>query len=254
MDRAAIDAKLRSVSWFHAFEVLPGIVSPGHIRVDGRDHLDSLEIPRDLTGKTALDIGAWDGYVAFELARRGARTTAFDIQDPSRTGFNVARELMGFDVEYVQHDKGVYALPDALQGRTFDLVFFLAVFAGIKNPIEAFEGVASVMHEDSVLYFEGESLHCYAETLDGKAVRDPRLDALAASEVPFALCYPRHYKNAHNWWIPNVACLKSWLAAAGLEAFALHPIVNTAIDPPNQRTLGFARKVKQQKLDEHVLI
>jgi tRNA (mo5U34)-methyltransferase len=37
-----------------------------------------LQISDDLTGKTVLDVGAWDGFFTFELERRGAKVTAVD--------------------------------------------------------------------------------------------------------------------------------------------------------------------------------
>lgn len=251
-DPGLIREKITKVPWFHAFEVAPGIVTPGHIPVNGREHLDSLKIARDLAGKTALDVGTWDGYVAFELAARGARTTALDIQDPSRTGFNTAREILGADVEYVQ--AGVYDLPAAVQGRTFDIVMFLAVMNAIKNPIGGFEAVASVMHEGSLLYFEGESFHLYAEDMNGRGSKHPLVEGFAQMEVPVALCYPGQYKHGSNWFIPNLACIKVWLQIAGLEVVEIHRMMNRQQDPPNQRTVGIARKVRAGTMVEHPLV
>src|SRR5438477_377200 len=88
MPREEIDRLLQSVKWFHIFEVLPGIMTPGRIRHYPRRILNDLKVAQDLTGLDCLDIGAWDGPTAFELENRGGRVVALDIQDPSKTGFN----------------------------------------------------------------------------------------------------------------------------------------------------------------------
>src|SRR6266436_2822961 len=46
---------------------------PAHVGRRFLRRLRLLQIPQDLTGKTVLDIGAWDGYFSFEFERRGAK-------------------------------------------------------------------------------------------------------------------------------------------------------------------------------------
>lgn len=245
--------KISKANWFHSFEILPGIFTPGQIPCNGKAYIDSLDIPAALEGKSAIDIGTWDGYIAFELAKRGALTTALDIQDPSRTGFNIAREILELDVEYIHTPQGVYDLPNAVNNRTFDIIMFLGVFYHLKNPIKAFECVASIMHEGSFLYFEGESFHVYAEDSRGNPVKESWIKKAAASDIPLTLCYPGRYKGASNWFIPNMACLRSWLESAGLEVLKISPMVDSASRPAGQRTVGIARKVKSAPVIEHEL-
>ena len=66
----------RVPKWFHAFELLPGLVTPGGQVTRPREHLNHLGIDEDLRSARALEIGTWDGPVAFELERRGARVIA----------------------------------------------------------------------------------------------------------------------------------------------------------------------------------
>lgn len=56
MDRNAIQEKVNRIEWYHAIEVGPGIVTPG--RYHPKPLLDTMGFPKDLTGKTVLDIGA----------------------------------------------------------------------------------------------------------------------------------------------------------------------------------------------------
>src|SRR5437764_13176122 len=64
--RAAI---ARAPSWYHTIEVAPGVVTPGAF--DLRPIVDELPWP-DVRGRRCLDVGTYDGFLAFELERRGA--------------------------------------------------------------------------------------------------------------------------------------------------------------------------------------
>src|SRR5262249_61156859 len=54
------------------------VTRPWHVQRRFRRRLRLLQIPDDLSGKTVLDIGAWDGYFSFEFERRGAHVLAID--------------------------------------------------------------------------------------------------------------------------------------------------------------------------------
>jgi len=88
--------ELAHIKWFHSMELGHGLVTKGVINV-GRS-LRQYQLPKDLTGKTFLDIGAWDGAFSFEAERRGAsRVLATDwfiwkgMGWGSKEGFEIAR-------------------------------------------------------------------------------------------------------------------------------------------------------------------
>src|SRR4051794_41962593 len=54
--------------WYHTLEVAPGVVTPGWF--DLRPIVDKMPWP-DVRGKRCLDVGTFDGFLAFELERRG---------------------------------------------------------------------------------------------------------------------------------------------------------------------------------------
>src|SRR3712207_4098554 len=110
--------------WYHTMELAPGEVTPGWF--DLRPILDKLPWP-DVRGKRCLDVGTYDGFLAFELERRGAAAVvAVDIKDHSRwdwparkrevgperlaeiagqrkgLGFDIAKEVLGSAVERVE--------------------------------------------------------------------------------------------------------------------------------------------------------
>ncbi len=55
--------------WYHRIELPGGVTTPGWAPISR----EAYRIPADLTGRTVLDVGAWDGYWTFEALRRGAK-------------------------------------------------------------------------------------------------------------------------------------------------------------------------------------
>jgi tRNA (mo5U34)-methyltransferase len=243
-DKEAAD-RVQGASWYHTFELRPGLVTPGVSVMDAVIACDGLGIPHDLKGKRALDVGAWDGAITFELEKRGAEAHALDIQDPSRIGFNAAREVM--NSQAVHYEGSVYQLPTE-ELTDLDLIVFRGVFYHLKYPVLAFERLAASLKLGGILYFEGEGLIQYAEDLNGNRV-DIDIRKLNESGVPFCLSYPNSYRMASNWFIPNRHCLNGWLQAAGFELIAMHEYD----EGDGQRLYGSARKVREGELLEHPL-
>ena len=236
-----IRQRIAKTSWYHAFEVWPGIVTPGVRKLDASHFLDEAGVPADLCGKRALDIGTWDGALAFEMERRGASVVALDVQDPEQTGFNAATEIRQSRVQYVR--ASVYELSQVLTER-FDLIGYLGVFYHLTNPVKAFEEIEAVLEPDGQVLFEGECLRNYAETVDHEPVRGEFVEQVAGSDLPLALCTPGMFKERPNWFIPNFACLRSWAAAARLE-IVRHGFIESPEGRPfsAQRVWGVAVKM-----------
>ena len=241
----------RVPSWFHSFELLPGLVTPGRQVTRPREHLDHLGIAEDLRGTRALEIGTWDGPVAFELERRGATVVALDIQDPSKTGFNTAKAILGSRVDYVQGS--VYDLTRLLPSQ-FDLVVYFGVYYHLKNPVLAFEQIAAVMTDTASLAFEGECLINYVEDGAGNPTAALPVELLASTEVPVALFYAGAFKSDDtNWFVPNLACLREWLKAAGLSMRSHYLYAPPATSPPIQRVGGLATKTRVPPIEHRTV-
>jgi hypothetical protein len=237
-----IESKLKAARWYHAFEILPGVITPGVVGFDARATLDALGVPRDLHGKRALDVGTWDGPMAFELEGRGAEVCAVDVQDPDCTAFNTAKAIRDSGVRYVQ--ASVYDLGRVCAGK-FDLIAYFGVYYHLKHPILGFEALAGAMADDGRLLFEGEVWINYSETFTGaRSALDDR--TLGASDVPLALCYTGDYKIASNWFVPNLTCLRGWMEAAGLEMMSYQLNDHAEQKPyPTQRVMGCAVKSRE---------
>ena len=77
---------------------------PWHKQRRFRRRMRLLQIPKDLTGKTVLDMGSFDGFWAFECERRGAkRVLAIDtwVSERHYVAFLHARERLGSKVDHL---------------------------------------------------------------------------------------------------------------------------------------------------------
>lgn len=222
--------------WWHSIELGEGVVTPGTKPLDTmRREMAQLGLPDDLTGKSVLDIGAWDGGFSFEMERRGAtRVVALDhyiwsIDNPAqqaelrrcaaagisplpweqipevwrpdelpgRGGFDAAREALGSKVEPVVGD--LQELDLAELGR-FDVVLYLGVLYHVHDPFRALQRLAEVTR--------------------GVAIVETELVAIPGAEHYGAWEFIAGDALGHdptNWWVPNRVGLMSMLEAAGFD-------------------------------------
>ena len=107
MDVAEVRKQVFAREWFHRIDLGDGVVTPGID--DSPRKLEGLRIPADLTGKTVLDIGAYDGFFSFAAERRGAaRVLATDkvcwnlYGMATKDGFDLAKRALGSRVEEME--------------------------------------------------------------------------------------------------------------------------------------------------------
>lgn len=206
-----------AIRWFHTIDLGQGVVTPG--QSDTPAQLARIEMPSDLTGKTVLDVGAWDGFFSFEAERRGARRVVaadhfawHELPDwGGKRGFLLARAALGSNVEDV--DLRVEELSPEIVG-TFDVVLFLGVLYHLRDPLLALERVASVTRALIVL--------------------ETHVDMIGTRR-PAAAFYPGLDLNwdPTNWWGPNPAAVEGMLRAVGFRD------VQTVF--PSSRTYALAR-------------
>jgi tRNA (mo5U34)-methyltransferase len=222
--------------WYHRIEVAPGVVTPGVN--DSQMILDALDLPADLSGKRVLDIGARDGFFSFECERRGAsEVVAIDYLTPEETGFPIARELVGAQVDLRQAN--VYDLDPAEYG-TFDLILFLGVLYHLRDPMLALDRIASVSRGKIIV--ETQMIDDALLTKTGEFKRlvdlDPELE-----QVPLMQFYPGRALNNDptNVWAPNEACLGAMLEESGFQVDSQVRI--------GQRGLAFAERKDDPETD-----
>src|SRR4051794_19182475 len=79
--------------WYHCIDVAPGVTTPGWF--DLRPIVDRMPWP-DVRGKRCLDVGTYDGFLAFELEKRGAaEVICTDISDHNQWDWPYALRASG---------------------------------------------------------------------------------------------------------------------------------------------------------------
>jgi tRNA (mo5U34)-methyltransferase len=194
--------EVAAIRWFHTIDLGGGVVTPGE--EDTPAKLPCIGLPDDLSGRTVLDVGAWDGFFSFECERRGAaRVVAVDPAGwresaenawGSRAGFDLAHRTLESNVEALEIDS-LLDLSPATAG-TFDLVLFLGVLYHLPDPWPVLEAVASVTGERLILETHADLLH----------LRRPAMAHYPGCEVD---------GDDSTWWGPNVAMLEAWLRRLG---------------------------------------
>ena len=208
MAPADLRAEAAQVNWFHSIELEPGFITPG--RADTSAQLPRLHLP-DLTGKTVLDVGAWDGFFSFEAERRGAaRVVALDTfswqprgAGTGKAGFELARRALGSKVEDIEVE--VMDIAPETVGGSFDVVLFLGVLYHLRHPFLAIEKLRSVCNELLIL--------------------ETHVD-LIGTRRPAAAFYPgtELENDWTNWWGPNPAAVTGMLEQAGFRSVErVHP-------------------------------
>jgi tRNA (mo5U34)-methyltransferase len=205
---ADIRAEAARVNWFHSIELEPGFVTPG--RADTGAQVPRLHLP-DLTRKSVLDVGAWDGFFSFEAERRGAaRVVALDTfswqprgAGTGKAGFELARRALGSRVEDVEVE--VMDISPETVGGSFDVVLFLGVLYHLRHPFLALEKLRSVTNETLIM-----------EThVDLISTRRPAAAFYPAAELE---------EDWTNWWGPNPAAVTGMLEQAGFrDVRRVHP-------------------------------
>lgn len=201
--------------WYHTLDLGSGVVTPGWF--DLRPIVDRLPWP-DVQGKRCLDVGTYDGFLAFELERRGAsEVVATDISDHTQWdwpvdvraqgpeflaqiagpekggGFRIAKEALGSSVERLE--LSVYDLSPERVG-TFDVVVCGSLMLHLRDPLRAMAAIRSVCSD--------------------------RFMSIEAIDLPLTAAHPRRPVQRINgvgglvhWTLPNVEGHKQMVRASG---------------------------------------
>ena len=190
-----------SIKWFHCINLPDGTITPGIDRNHGK--LKHLHMPADMSGKTFLDIGAWDGFFSFEAERRGAsRVLATDsfvwqgkVPGYSKEGFLAARKLLNSKVEDLDIDP-LEVSPSSL--GMWDIVLCAGVLYHLKHPWMLLQQAASVTRE--LLIFE--------TCTDLRFTNKPGIALYPADELD---------GDHTNWCAPNLAAIRAMLRDCGFS-------------------------------------
>lgn len=214
--RAELLEQARVRHWFQRIRLAPDFVTPGKDATPEKlAALDAVGLPKDMRGKRVLDIGAWDGFFAFEAERRGAEVVALDHVDKSATGFPIAAALLGSRVAW--RTANIYHLDPADLGR-FDLVLCLGVTYHLRHIILGLDRVRAVMEPGAVMFLETAGIDNHMRLADGRFAR--MADACpGAADAALLQLYPARElgNDPTNFFAPNRAGLAALLRATEFE-------------------------------------
>jgi tRNA (mo5U34)-methyltransferase len=217
-----------------------GTVTPGERTTEVLERAwESLHLPL-LTGKTVLDIGAWDGWYSFRAESEGAALVV--ALDSFAWSLDFSRSNEYWDYVYASEARGepydlwgpdcaywdADALPGmrsfdlastALQSRVepfvadfvnddisglgvFDITLFLGVLYHLREPLLGLERLRSVVRELSVI-----------ETAAIKVE-----DQEDASLVEFIPTYDTNF-DPTTWYVPTENAIRGMCGAAGFRSF-----------------------------------
>lgn len=206
--------------WFHDLDLKGIRTAPRHPLGNFlQDLWRQVEpaFPRDMTGKTVLDIGCNAGFYSLRLHARGARVTGIEHDPRYLEQARFAAETLGADIDYRLMD--VYDV-DRL-GQQFDYVLFMGVFYHLRHPLYALDKVARLPRERLVF----QSMLRGRRGAAAVAPDYPITETAIFDDPAFPAMYFIEHSYAGdptNWWVPNEAAMEAMLRSAGLRIDA-HP-------------------------------
>jgi tRNA (mo5U34)-methyltransferase len=202
---AALLNEMNSIKWWHRIELEPGLYSPGIVKHgdDGSNYEEyRFGIPHDLTGKTVLDIGAWDGYFSFACEKRNAKSVlAVDVPVDKggnwggTAGFNFAKKVLNSKVEFKET-----SVEELSALGTFDITLQFGVLYHLQNLLPALKSTFNATREFTLLE---------TAVLPKKMDHHPKL--------PLAGFLHGHVNDPTNYWYPNLKCLEDMLKFVGYK-------------------------------------
>lgn len=208
-------ARMQALHWWHSIPLRPGLTTFG-----GKSELilaqeeEAILAPFDLTGRSVIDIGAWNGFFSFAAKRRGAArvlaTDSYIWNHPlwrGREAFDLVRTELALDVEAALLDP-----PEITPAvGIFDVVLFLGVFYHLADPIDVMQRLRGITRQLLIV--------------------ETHQDGLSDSR-PGMVFYPGDVLNndSTNWWGPNPALMLELLLQLGFTRifYRDHPTLGRA--------------------------
>lgn len=207
--------------WFHNIHLPNGTqTAPDHFLGDFpafKWQDIKSHIPEDLTGKTALDIGCNAGFYSLELAKRGAKVTAIDLDPHYLEQAKWVIEQQGLSQNITVKQQQVYDL--AREEEQYDIVWFMGVLYHLRYPLLALDILAGKTREMMVfqtLTMPGDEI---MEVEEDYSLND-RDKMLEKGWPKMAFIEKKLNGDPTNWWAPNKACIEAMLRTCGLKVTA----------------------------------
>lgn len=157
--------KAEKLKWFHSIKLsetytTKGVVSGTHTAEYATQRFG---IPKDLKGKTVLDVGCYDGLFSFEAEKRGAKVLGIDYYQfldrenlskaeratkakEANATFALAKEVLKSKVDFVETK-----LENFKSNSVFDVVFAFGILYHTPNPYGMIERLCELATERLII-------------------------------------------------------------------------------------------------------
>lgn len=154
-----------NIHWFHSIN-LGNYITKGRIPYQCQ-MWNCMIFPEFMTGKSCLDVGAWDGFYSFECEKRGAkRVLAIDnlnhwIKENDKEivvkteGFELARQILSSKVEFKEMD----ALDVDKLTETFDYIIAYGLVYHLEAPYLFIKKAYDRLNNDGELLIEAHTIN-----------------------------------------------------------------------------------------------
>jgi tRNA (mo5U34)-methyltransferase len=170
-------------------------------------------LPKDLSGRSVLDIGCNAGFYSVEMKRRGAeRVVGIDSDDRYLAQARLAADVLRYDgIEFRKLD--VYEV--GALGEKFDLVIFMGVLYHLRHPLLALDLIHEHVAGDLLLFqsMQRGSRHVFQVDEDYEFNEADHFFETGYPKLHFV--EQRYADDWTNWWVPNRACTEAMLRSAG---------------------------------------
>jgi tRNA (mo5U34)-methyltransferase len=236
-----LTAKIESLKpWFHNLHLPGGVkTAPGHYFGDfPKFKWDQFKnnIPKNLNGWTALDIGCNAGFYSFELAKRGAKVLGIDLDPHYLKQAKFAAKILALDDKVTFKQMQVYDL--AKMRTSFDIVIFMGVFYHLRYPMLALDIVTQKVK--NLLVFQTLTMPG-EEVLYVENIEVTQRNKMLKKGWPFmAFIENKLAGDPTNWFAPNHSCILAMLRSCGLNSVA-NPGHEIYIAKPDNKLTAVAK-------------
>jgi len=185
--------------------------------VDKRWKIIEPYVPKDLQGKTCLDLGGNAGYYSIQMMLRGAKKCV--LVDPYVEFLEQAKfasEQFNVELELINDDAHTYCLSTE---ERFDYVIFMGLLYHLKYPGLVMDRLAEMTKErmflqSYVLGPESKNFVQKPKIMDGD-------DELLDSDYPkFTFIENLFNNDPTDWWLPNHEGLAAIVRSSGMKIIA----------------------------------
>jgi tRNA (mo5U34)-methyltransferase len=200
--------------WYHDIQLTSDVSTyPPHKEyVANRWKVLSEFMPKDLSGKTVLDIGCNAGFFSLKMKTLNAgRVVGIDIMPHCLAQARFISHWFREPIEL--RELGAYDVESL--GR-FDLILFIGVLYHLRHPLYAIDKVASICNDTTFLQsaVRGDS----GDFIPAPDYAQNEREIFKRPEFPRMYFIEKSLNgDESNWWIPNTSCLIAMARSAGFR-------------------------------------